>query len=217
MGYADQIHDHRFVRDSDPGAVERNHAIHGKATGRNQGGVAEAFGDNFSVVDDDDNIGEEVATGNVGGLAKEAGPIGETAGSVVGGALGAIAGPEGMAAGALAGGALGGELGSKAGETVASAASAGKGDDSVAGAVRAGAHAGQTLAEGKVPGVTDATSSEMAVGAGGGNTAYLSWGKAGQVTATPVVPVEPSGWGPQRNENESWNAAQIFNNTKIGG
>jgi hypothetical protein len=37
-----QVHDHRFpTLDSDPGSVERAHAVHSKATGRNQSDVAE--------------------------------------------------------------------------------------------------------------------------------------------------------------------------------
>jgi hypothetical protein len=57
---------------------------------------------------------------------------------------------------------------------------------------------------GEVPGVTD-------------NTASLSWGGAGAVTATPIKPVEPSGHGQQRNENESHNMAEISKYPIYGG
>ena len=63
----------------------------------------------------------------------------------------------------------------------------------------------------------DAETSAMAVGAGSGNTGSLSWGKSGQVTAQPKVPVEPSGNGQQRNENESHNMADISKYPIYGG
>jgi hypothetical protein len=221
----EQIFDHRFpVRDSDPGAVERAHAIHSKTSGHDQRGAAEAFGDTYPVIDDD-NVGEEIATGNVGGLAKEAGPalgaVGGVAGGVVGGIVG---GPVGALAGAAGGSMLGSAVGEGAGEVVSQAASAGKGDDSVAGSFKQGASAGEKLAQGKVAGVTDATEQEMgSTGAGGGaGTGSLTWSRGGEVSAHPVIPTPPEppaapGTAPAlRPNNQSWNMSKIAD-YKIGG
>jgi hypothetical protein len=63
----------------------------------------------------------------------------------------------------------------------------------------------------------DAETSAMGVGAGGGNTASLSWGRSGEVSAQPKAPVAPSGHGQQRNENESHNMADISKYPIYGG
>jgi hypothetical protein len=91
--------------------------------------------------------------------------------------------------------------------------------DSIAGAARAGAHAGQALAEGKVPGFTDANANNNNFGeVPGVDTDTLTWGRSGEVTAHTEVPVQPSGAAPVRSGGAAgnWNAAQIFNNSKVG-
>lgn len=94
-------------------------------------------GAKVSTEDDDDNLGKNIAEGNVGAVA---GKVGGAAGGVIGGAVGMLAGPEGAAVGAVAGSAMG----SGAGEAVGNLGHETSGDDSmpecVCGAEKNGPH-----------------------------------------------------------------------------
>jgi hypothetical protein len=141
---------------------------------------------------------------------------------------GAIAGPEGAAAGAIGGSGAGESIGEGAGEAVGSLAETAKGDDSaVVGAVRKGVSAGQAVAAGKVPGVTDATlswgrSGEIETTVGHGDTPTLPQGSgvSGMEVSSASTSTQPDTFGglgpPNRSENRAWNMSDI-SNYRIGG
>ena len=90
--------------------------------------------------------------------------------------------------------------------------------DSIVGAVHAGVRAGQSLSEGRVPGITDCAANNNSFGSVPGvkDVDSLSWGRSGEISEHTEVPTAPSGSPPVRSHDPGWNAEGIYNNTKIG-
>lgn len=162
----------------------------------------------------DENLGEAVAEGNTGEVAKS---VAGTAGEVVGGVGGAVAG-----------GLVGGPVGAVAGATLGASAGESVGKEAVS----------------AVSGEDGTALEEKNAAILRGEDASMSWGRAGATeTSTergaPTIPAPalqsmgiapadvsqtsptPKNLGtelkPDANRNESWNAEQIFSGTRIGG